>query len=636
MKIQPLLLFILFFNFQFLFSQDLGLSVLTIPDSLKQNANSVVRFYNTNIELVSHKKMIIKVKKAVTVLNKMGDGNKYVAVGYDKNRRIKKIKTIIYNNLGSEIKKVNNKEYKDVSRVDGGTLYADSRMLYYEHVPISYPYTIYYEYELESTNTAFIRKWMPINSYNQSVEQNTYKITFSNDLTLQKKEKKFEKYPIKKSSNIGSLLYEINGISAIKYEDLGPSITSIMPSVKFAPNKFSIEGLEGEADNWKKLGKWEYNNFYKDINQLPSSTKEQIRQLVSGVKTPLEKAKIIYKYVQDKTRYISVQVGIGSLKPMLASDVDRLGYGDCKALTNYTKSLLDVVGVESYFTELYGDSQKLDMDYDLPSIQGNHVILNLPIESGDIWLECTSQTVPFGYIANFTDDRDVIVITPEGGILKHTGIYNDKNNFQKTLSNYKLTSKGNIEADIVISSGGIQYDDHYSLQKKSKKDIENYYKSNYWSYINDLSIDDYSFTNNKDSIIFKEKVKIKATDYATFSGDRMLFAINTFNQVSDIPKRYRNRKLPLEIARGFIDKDLFEITLPNDYIIEAIPESIKIENKFGLYQFSVEKISLTKLKYSRTFYLKKGLYPATEYKNYRNFRKQVAKLDKSKIVLIKK
>jgi heterodisulfide reductase subunit A-like polyferredoxin len=30
-----------------------------------------------------------------------------------------------------------------------------------------------------------------------------------------------------------------------------------------------------------------------------------------------------------KSRYVSIQVGIG-WKPMDASDVDRLGYGDCK------------------------------------------------------------------------------------------------------------------------------------------------------------------------------------------------------------------------------------------------------------------------------------------------------------------
>lgn len=151
-----------------------------------------------------------------------------------------------------------------------------------------------------------------------------------------------------------------------------------------------------------------------------------------------------------------------------------------------------------------------------------------------------------------------------------------------------------------------------------------------------MAIDNYHFVNDKDSIVFNEFVTLKAADYASFSGDRMLFALNAFNRLTYIPKRYRNRKLPLEISRGFIDKDEFEIIIPDTYDIEAIPNDITIENKFGFYHLSVEKINPTKLKYTRTLLIKKGEYPKEDYKNYRSFRKKIAKLDKTKIVLIKK
>ena len=50
-----LLLFV--FSFKFIFSQDFDFIVSAIPDSLIQDANAVVRFYDTNIELESSKKM---------------------------------------------------------------------------------------------------------------------------------------------------------------------------------------------------------------------------------------------------------------------------------------------------------------------------------------------------------------------------------------------------------------------------------------------------------------------------------------------------------------------------------------------------------------------------------------------------
>ncbi len=636
MTLKKFLLFISLFYFQFIFSQDIEFNVFSIPDSLTQNANSVVRFDETNIELVSSKKMTITYKKAITILNKFGDGSSRLRINYDSSNKIKSLKAYVYNSFGVEIKDLKKKDFKDRSVADGFSLFNDGRYLYYNHVPIAYPYTIYYEYEIESSNTAFIPPWFLFDAYNQSIVHSNFTINFPDDIKIQKVEKNFDNFKIVSIKNLNSINYQVNGIKAVSYEQLSPSFYDIFPWVRMATNKFRLEGVDGTADNWQEFGKWMYDHLISSRMALPESTKLIVSQLVEGVDDPIERAKIIYKYVQNKTRYISVQVGIGGWMPMLASDVDRLNYGDCKALTNYTKSLMDAANVESYYTAVNADDPKLNMEKDVISVQGNHVILNLPTDTGDIWLECTSQIDPFGYQGTFTDDRDVLVITPDGGKIKHTGIYEDNNSYQKTLANYKLSSNGNLEGNVKISTSGIQYRKHFHLEKKPERDINMHYKSDYWPYINNLTIDSYTFSNNKDSIIFNEELKIKATDYSTFSGDRMLFILNAFNRVSSIPKRYRNRKLPLEIVRGFIDSDDFEIVLPDDFTIEAIPDNIKIENKFGSYQFSVEKLSDTKLKYARTFFLKKGIYPPSDYKSYRNFRKQIVKLDKTKIVLIKK
>jgi hypothetical protein len=636
MKFKGLFLFIFIFSFHTIFSQDLSLSIFTIPDSLTKNANSVIRFDETNIELESQRKMIVQIKKAVTVLNELGDDESKITVHYDKNRKIKSLKAIAFNSFGKEIKKISKKDFKDYAAADGISLFNDGRIKYYRHIPISYPYTIYYEYEIETPNTAFINRWYPFDSYNQSIQKSTYNINFPNDLKIKSSEKKFRDFNIIRNASDTNYSFEINNSPAIKYEQYCPSYQEIMPSAMFAGNKFHLEGYDGMANDWKEFGKWMYSNLIATRMDLPQNTKIKIKNLVKNVNDSIDKAKIVYDFVQNKTRYISVQVGIGGWMPMLASDVDKLSYGDCKALTNYTKALMDEVGVESYYTAVYGGRTKRSMENDVVSVQGNHAFLYIPSKEKDYWLECTSQTVPFGYQGTFTDDRDVLVIKPEGGEIKHTNIQNEKNSFQHTIAKYKINDNGSIEGKVEVNSAGIQYDNHYELEKKPEREINKYYKSNYWSYINNLNIENYNFINNRDSVIFKENVTIEARDYATFSGDRMLITVNAFNRVSSVPKRYRNRKLPLKIARGFIDSDEFEISLPEAYKIEALADSITIENKFGAYKFSIEKVSDKKLKYFRTFLLKKGLHPKEDYKAYRNFRKQIAKYDKTKVVLIKK
>jgi hypothetical protein len=72
--------------------------------------------------------------------------------------------------------------------------------------------------------------------------------------------------------------------------------------------------------------------------------------LVKGFDDPVEKVRTLYNYMQQRTRYVSIQVGIGGWQPFLASVVDEKGYGDCKALAHYMKSILDAVGIRSVYT----------------------------------------------------------------------------------------------------------------------------------------------------------------------------------------------------------------------------------------------------------------------------------------------
>ena len=76
--------------------------------------------------------------------------------------------------------------------------------------------------------------------------------------------------------------------------------------------------------------------------------------MVKNATTDREKAAILYNYMQNNMRYVSIQLGIGGLRPFPASFVDDKKYGDCKALSNYLKSALDAVGVKSNIVNYTG------------------------------------------------------------------------------------------------------------------------------------------------------------------------------------------------------------------------------------------------------------------------------------------
>tara|TARA_R110002126_G_scaffold142037_3_gene287552 strand:+ start:5331 stop:7238 length:1908 start_codon:yes stop_codon:yes gene_type:complete len=629
-----LLFLLLFLNFD-VFSQEIELSALTIPIKLRENANAVVRDNAIEITIEDVNKMIVSKREVVTVLNKLGNSDARIVESYDNDTKITNLSAVIYDAFGKEIKKFKERDFLDVSAVDGGTLYSDSRVKYIDYTPISYPYTLVFESEYKTSTTGFIPWWFPVNGYYVSVQQSSYTLKNPKNIPWRKKETNFTGFNIEKNDTETELKYILKNQSAYEYENATLSSRDILPMAKVALNQFYLKGVYGEATNWQEFGQWMHKSLIQGRDIIDETTKNKVLALVKGVEDPIEKAKIIYKYMQNKTRYISVQVGIGGWEPIAANKVDEVGYGDCKGLTNYTKALLDIVGVTSYYTVVYAD-EKRNLDANFASIQGNHVILNLPNEGDDIWLECTSQTMPFGFLGDFTDDRDVLVVTPEGGFIKRTDSYKDDKSIQNSFGEIELTAQGDVKAKLKRVSKGTQYDDKAYFETFSEEELIKNYKSEVWSYNNNLEVNAVALKNDKDNVVFTEDLALSIKNYASISETEYLFRVNVFNRISYVPKRYRTRNLPLKIRRGYKDVDIYTIKIPSTYTIVYLPETREINSKFGSYKITFKKVDESTFTYEKNILIKEGVFPKEEYKKYRSFRRNIAKSENLRIALIKK
>ena len=619
-----------------IFSQKTNLSALLISQKLKENANAVVRDNSIEITIEDFDKMLVRKREVVTVLNKLGNVDARIAEGYDLDTKITDLSAKIYNAFGKEIKKYKKRDFLDVSAVDGGTLYSDSRVKYIDYTPISYPYTVVFESEYKTSTTGFIPWWQPINGYYVSVEKSSYKINNPTKIPWRSKKTNFENFGVKENQTETGITFSIENQPGYKYESSAVHFREILPKAIVTLNNFSLKGVAGQYKNWNEFGMWMNSSLLAGRDQLEPATIARIQDLVKGVDSSLEKAKLVYAFMQNKTRYISVQVGIGGWEPIEADKVDKVGYGDCKGLTNYTKALLDVAGVTSYYTLVYA-KEKRDIDKDFSSMQGNHAILNIPNSEvpgeNDVWLECTSQDMPFGFLGDFTDDRDVLVVTPEGGIIKRTTSYKDEHNLQEIKATIQLKKDGSLNAALNINSKGLQYDDKQGYVNLSEEELIKNYKTDVWSYNNNLEIESVELNNNKDEIIFTEDISVSVKNYATINETEYLFRVNVFNKNNYVPKRYRKRKLPLKIDRGYKDEDLYKVILPEGYIMGLLPLEKEIITKFGTYKVNFKKIDATSFTYHRIITIKEGRYSKEDYKKYRNFRRSIAKYENLRIAI---
>ncbi|WP_231749783.1 DUF3857 domain-containing protein [Polaribacter sp. BAL334] len=615
-------------------AQDISLSALLIPKELKENANAVIRNEQIVINILAVDEMVVSEKRTITILNKLGNSSAAMYQHYDNDTKITKLSAIIYDAFGKEIQKYPKGKFSDASAVDGGTLYSDSRVKYLEYTPTTYPYTLVFESEYKTSSTGFIPGWVPINRYFVAVENSEYKILNTPKIPWRKKNINFSNFNIKIEELENNITYSIKNQPAFEPENVSINFRDIAPKTIFALESFSLKGTLGNNPNWKDFGLWMHEKLLKGRDVLSPETIAIVKNMIDGVTDPIERAKLVYQYMQQKTRYISVQVGIGGWEPIAANLVDDVGYGDCKGLTNYTKALLDAADVTSYYTVVYADD-KINIDKDFSSLQGNHVILNIPNNGNDIWLECTSQTMPFGFLGDFTDDRDVLVVTPEGGIIKHTASYKNEQNLQASKATIQLSENGSLTATIQKVSTGIQYDSSVGLERYSQEELIKSYKTDVWDYINNLEINKAGLENNKKTVQFTENLEVSVENFATVNETEFLFRVNVFNRNSFVPNKYKDRKLPLKIERGYKDTDDYIFKIPENYKIESLPAETALVTKFGEYKLKFNKIDETSFSYSRELFIKEGLYPKEDYEEYRNFRRTIAKLENLRIAIIK-
>ncbi|WP_020526659.1 DUF3857 domain-containing transglutaminase family protein [Flexithrix dorotheae] len=615
-------------------SGEIKYPISEIPEELLKDANGVLRLDETEFTLKSIKEGTLRRKYAITILNKKMEDWASIQLVYSDIIDISKIEGTLYDAYGNEVRSLKKKDFKDQSATGGGTFVGDYRVIFADLLYNQFPYTVEFEYEKDYDELYQYESWDPVPENYLAVMNSSYKLVFPKDIEVRINEKylrKDRKEFIQGDNQV--YLWEEGNIQSVLPEDLYNDYE--LPQVEIAPGKFYYGGYEGDFSSWKSYGIW-YNNLLKGRDELSETTRTKIREMVKDAQSDEEKVKIIYEYLQSKTRYVSIQLGIGGLQPFEASFVDEKGYGDCKALSNYTLAMLKAVGITSYFTVIYGGKYAPKVKEDFPMDKFNHVILCVPLEKDTIWLECTSQTEAFGYQGGFTDDRKAVIIKPDGAELVHTSVIKKDENLQIRSAEVFIDEKGNASASLKNTYKALQEGKRKFVAELPKEDQKK------WLYEN-LDISNYEiqqFSMNRVKSKIPEthvSLDINIRKCASINGKRLFLKPNLLTKMSWIPESLEERKTEIELNRfyDFIDHDTVVYHLPENFHVEYNPEKIQYESQFGKYEASIT-VDKNKVTYIRRMEMNQGIYPKESYGELRKFLKDVVKADKTKMVFVNK
>ena len=628
----PSIYFLLYFSILSGTGFSQNYSVERIKDELKKNAGSVVRTNEIVFTVKSRSKAILEQKYAITILHKSHRQNSIFREVYDQFSKISLISISIYDKYGKKVKRVKNSDILDLSTFSQSALFADIRQKLYNPEYYEYPFTIEWSYTKTINGILSYPSFYAITSYDMSLERGEFVVNIPTQLRYVQENYDTEPIITKIDDVNNEYKWEFKNIKSIISEDYDLRFAELIPKVKLAPSQFEMEGYVGDASSWEGFGSWIYslNNGRSDLS---SETKNEILKLTSGAADSKEKIKLVYEYLQSKTRYVNVVIGIGGWQPFTAMEVDENGYGDCKALSNFTYSLLKAIDIESYYTIIKAGDNVEEIRKIFPSNQFNHAILCVPNGNDTIWLECTSQRNPFGYMGSFTEGREALLIKENDSKLV---MIPSLSNFRLRKAIILFNENGDVHAEIEKKHQGLYYDNKrgsYYLEGKRRMDRirNNIHIKNYS--IND---EDYKITEYRsDYPYFIEDCFVTANSYIKKIGERLLFDINFFNTEINVPSAINKQESNIFINHSATKIDSLEFIIPDGYFVKSFPENDSLVSEFGEF-YTWFELEGNSLHYTRKQIVKKGTYSADKYNSLRAYLKEISKADRAKVLVMPK
>lgn len=604
-----------------------------IPPALEKNARAVVREDATSIEVKNLGEVLITRHKVITILHPNGKYLGAMVLNYDKSRPVTSISGTLYDAKGDMLHRYKKKDFEDVSTSHDFSLFEDDRVKRLLPDPGFYPYTVAYDYTQKYKFTLALPGWFPVEAEGVAVQQSGFSITLPRDIPL-RYYPRHTGSPVRDSTEkTVSYRWTLTAQPALPAESLTPPIfQSAVPLVLLSTERFSYYGMKGNFTDWRQFGSWVSEHFLKGRDGLGEATREKILALTASAGSRKEAARRIYGYVQQRTRYISIQVGKGGLVPMKASDVDKVGYGDCKALVNYTMALLKVAGIPSYYTLVYGGQDRTNMLAGFASAgQGDHVILCVPFSGDTTWLECTDQHIPFGFLGSFTDDRDVVVCTPEGGLFTHTPRYGDTLNRVSRHAWFTLDGSGGLHGRMSTRFQGLRYEKRAGLETQDASERIRRVSSAYGFL--QMNIDTLKLDFDKRLLpAATEYIRFSSPLYAAPSASGMSVPLNPVDRMGEIPERERRRVSKVVVMRGYETTDSLRFILGAGTRVSMLPAPAHIRTHFGDYNTSIQ-LRGDELLYVRHFRLRSGSYPPDSYGALVDFLTRVSGHDQENFLI---
>lgn len=590
------------------------------------DADAVVIEQTTQLTCKNKDVATVVCKVVYEILNEKGKDFADFSINCSGNEKLTAFSGVVTNAAGKELKKIKKGDLKR-TEFSAEAFATDSYSYYYDYTPASYPVKVTYEwtYELKGVLIGF-DPFVPQPGLRLQVNHAKYELTAPADMGVRYKIVNLPDSSVREITNgdgTVTLTAEVQQLAPIASEDYSEPASEMLPVVYFAPSDFHYLGTTGNCSTWENFGKWQYA-LLEGRDVLSDEMKARLHSLTDTCTSERSKIAVVYGLLEQTTRYVSIQLGIGGLQPFPAMEVWRTGFGDCKALTNFMRVMLREVGVKSTYCTINARLRK-NFYPDFASVgQSNHVVLCVPEASDSLWIECTDPSLPLGYVHSGIAGHHAMAVDEQGGHLVRLPQYADSLNLQSTKVDVTLQADGSAHLAVELRTEYEQYEDLLPLRIADDRERKEWLLKNFKAphgVVAAIQVEEQRQPFCVPTMMVCGQ--IDSQKFANAVGSRLIVPLNpTHRPYSTVPKAL-NRRGKVYVRAGYRDVDTITIHLPEGFEVEALPGASHFEEAFGEWKMHITTPDARTVVVSTSLTMHQGTYSPDTFAALYEFKKKV-------------
>lgn len=545
------------------------------------------------------------------------EGEEDIQIPYSKGDKLSVGDVSILAMNGDVIRKLSSKEIKDRNLNSESTYFGDNFVKEFSLKHNVFPYKIMYSFRI-TYGKSFGADNVDCSYETSPIHKGILTIELGAEDSIKHKEFEIQDPQIIHDGALKRYTWKYSFTPSLIREKNAPFSMRRDPRVSIASQTFQY-GIPGSFASWASYGNWIYRlNRRKD--QFPAGEVAKIESLVRGIDEPVSRARALYHYLQDYTRYINVSLKLGGFQSYAPSYVSVNKYGDCKALTYYMRAMLQQVGIESFPVVIKAGDKKEKIDESFPASEFNHMILAVPCGVDTVFLECTAKNVPFGYLGTFTQNRAALLIKEDGSHIIHTPALRSEdvvctNSFDVTLDDGQISLHSRLRGNAYEYLSSI-------AENLNRNESDIYIRKNIIPSTTELT--SYNIVKSgRDTAEIRFEARLAADNlFQSFGRNLRIIPFTLPLPVYESPG---NRKFGVELPYPEAYSDTITYKLGGREVIK-LPDNFELSSKYGFYslRFETRPSALICIK---TLVLNAGFFPREEYDKFFAFMQTIHNKD---------